>query len=109
MISQQTLFTRALAMLLPLCFLWVFISCVIFCTAHGSEAEREDIRWSVDETTFISETDCCPVRVAQLSLLPERRSPVPQIGGDQHELCALSTDQFSHQLPVREWSLHRPP
>jgi hypothetical protein len=85
-------------MFIPFCFLWVFISCVINCAAHASEAQLVDIAWSIDEPTCLPENDCCPIRVSNLSLLPDRRSPLPQIEARPLEHYASSNIRFLQRL-----------
>lgn len=102
MIMQQSLFKRALAVLLPVCFLWVFASCVMICTAHASEEQREGVSWLLNETSFLSETDCCPFSNSQLSELPNRRSPVPQVSSSQAKLSALFNEPLLHRLATFE-------
>src|SRR5215216_5206319 len=101
MFSLESIFKRSIAILLPVCFVWTFAACVMICTAHASEVLSERAISSFTESEFLSNIDCCPVSTSQLSVLPDRRSPIPQFSGNHPALCSLSTE-----LPQRGIATH---
>jgi hypothetical protein len=77
MFASRSPFARWLAAGLPVCFLWVFISCVSLCSEHAAKA-------SVTRTSFVAASLCavepsddwhCPfTEVSSQRVLPERQS-----------------------------------
>ena len=75
-------FRRAIAMLLPACFLWVFASCVEMCSTHSAEACNSNAALFVNSVSASPEDGCCPVTEAPASVLPERVSFIPAASRD---------------------------
>lgn len=74
MFSQRSALTRLVALVLPLCFVWIFTACVMICGAHAAEESKQHSIWSNSEAEISHEADCCPLTNSQLSVLPDRRS-----------------------------------
>jgi hypothetical protein len=74
MFLLQSTFKRLVAMLVPICIVWTFAACVMICTAHASETQRQHGIWSSSEREFSEATECCPIGTSQVSVLPDRRS-----------------------------------
>jgi hypothetical protein len=108
---------RSLAVLLPVCFVWVFVACVIICTAHAAEEQSQYGVCSASETELSQDTQCCPISVSQVSLLACRRSPILQVGGEHCSVGALPAkllpgDWLAYTRPtalplLADWPLKR--
>src|SRR5438128_488984 len=98
MFSLQYTCKRLLAILLPVSFLWTFAACVLICTAHASEAQREHESRSLSEAEFLADTECCPFRTSQLSVLPERRPAISKVCIDQSICCVPVTQVTMYSL-----------
>jgi hypothetical protein len=107
MVSLQPIIQRSLAMLLPACFVWTLVACMVICMAHASElqSEQEQIVSSLSEAELLPDTECCPFQASQLSVLPEQRSNILPISPDQSVACMRATEQPLHWLqPARQSS-----
>jgi hypothetical protein len=108
MFSSRITLKRALAALLPVCLAWTVAACVMLCTAHASEVQREHGACTAGATEFSQEDACCPVTASQMSALPDRRSPVPKVGGDHPAPCALAIEPPRRVRPARAQTFRRP-
>lgn len=99
---------RLLASLLPISFLWVFASCVMICTDHAAEAQRESVNGSIAEANLLAESDCCPIYNTHLSVLPDRRLSVVGMTREPVESNAGSINLSPHQPTKLFSSLHPP-
>ncbi len=68
--------------MLPLCFTWIFVACVIFCCEHTAETHHTRLAYSITSVTGYDYDDCCPITHTLSSLMPERSSVAKQI--DSH-------------------------
>jgi hypothetical protein len=83
-------FERLVAMGLPLCFAWTFVACVTLCSEHIRNAQDAHATGSAAEMRGLDESDCCPITTSATSLLPERITPIKQLGADQQATAARS-------------------
>jgi hypothetical protein len=90
MFMPRSTLKRSLALFLPICFVWIFVACVMICTAHAAEVQNEHAVCSSPETELLPKADCCPISGSQMSVLPERRAPHPKVSGDHVALFAPS-------------------
>ena len=80
MFPQRSIITRSLAAVLPLCFLWVVVACMISCSSH--ETGWREARGSLVAlfANGAHESDSCPIVAAPLSAMPENLSQLPHVG-----------------------------
>jgi len=78
--------------LIQLGLVWTFVACSIICTDHALEVQSEQVARSAVQTALSEEAACCPISSSQLSILPDRRTPIPQVSGDQAALCGPSAE-----------------
>jgi hypothetical protein len=88
-------FKRIVAMGLPLCFAWTFVACVTLCSEHISNLQDAHATGSAAEMRGLDEADCCPITTSATSLLPERITPIKQLGADQQATAARSAQRLS--------------
>lgn len=88
-------------MLLPICFLWVFIGCVSLCTEHSNQRSTCE-SLSSDEYRVCNEEYCCPFTSLLPSILPDRRLASFAVGNREVTvlLAELSRQVSDHQLQV---------
>jgi hypothetical protein len=106
MFLLQSTSKRLVVMLIPICIVWTFVACVMICTAHASETQRQHGAWSPAENEFSQATDCCPIGASQVSVLPDRRSLARQVHNNHSafyaqpvELQPRRLSPYAHTLP----------
>src|SRR5947207_117207 len=100
MLSQRSTLSRLVAVILPLCSVWIFIACVIICSAHAEEASNQRSTASFGEAQLSHEEECCPINNAQVSVLPNRRATFFVINHNHPSSPALCTWLVSRRTLV---------
>ncbi|MCP9494937.1 MAG: hypothetical protein MSG64_10840 [Pyrinomonadaceae bacterium MAG19_C2-C3] len=104
MFSPRSSFMRVLAMMLPLCFIWVFVACVVSCSAHDAEAHEIRADLAIESIDGSHDDDLCPVTEATSYTLPERQSSIPQISDEVSSLFAPCVSPTNNALTLRTQS-----
>src|SRR4030095_7230644 len=101
MMSVYSLITRSIALLLPVCFIWLFIACVTLCSMHVERKLTHAGCLSSTASTGSGEIDCCPFTESLLSVLTPRsilevtaaeHAPVALVLGSSY--CGVSFHHF---------------
>jgi hypothetical protein len=112
MFASRSPLTRWLAALLPVCFLWVLVSCASLCSEHAAKA-------SVTPTSLAAAAELCAALAsedwhcpfagaASQSALPERRPFAPSQSTALAAACA-PTEQPTSYAPSRRVNPSGPP
>jgi hypothetical protein len=88
-------FKRPLAVLLPACFVWLFVACVVMCSEHAARTHEPHVAGPPAETECLDESWCCPMTGTPASLQPERSPSIPRVTGDHHALSLIAVQQVS--------------
>lgn len=72
MFSPRTALTRSLALLTPVCMIWVFVACVSLCSDHEAVDAGHDGAHSVSAPESTGAQDCCPAGEASCGVLTDR-------------------------------------
>lgn len=90
-------------MLLPLCFIWVFVVCVVSCSDHDLEAHEIRADLAIENIDG-SHDDLCPITEAPSYGLPERQSSIPQISDEASSLFAPCVSPTNNALTLKTQS-----
>ena len=82
MIPPRSLFTRVLATLLPMCFLWVFVACASLCSMHNEMEQETQVAAISDSVNASGDSECCPLGQSPVVIVSERQSYLLQSSGD---------------------------
>lgn len=80
MLSPRASLTRSLALLTPLCMVWVFAACVSLCSEHGAFDAGSAESHSVSAPESAEKQDCCPAGEASCGVPADRATFVSQPG-----------------------------
>jgi len=72
--------TRSLALLTPVCMVWVFVACVSLCLEHDAMGAWRAEAHSVSAPQFAEMQDCCPSGEASCGVLTGRATFVQHLG-----------------------------
>ena len=72
MFSPRSALTRTLALLTPVCMIWVFAACVSLCSEHGAVDAGGDGALSVSAAECAGSQDCCPAGKASCAVPTDR-------------------------------------
>jgi hypothetical protein len=97
MISAHSLITRSIALLLPVCLIWLFIACVTLCSMHVDGYKLTHAgSLSSTASTASGEIDCCPFTESLRSVLPERS--VLEVPAAEHTPVALVVGASDYEM-----------
>ncbi|MGA9770666.1 MAG: hypothetical protein WBV94_16620 [Blastocatellia bacterium] len=82
--------TKLLAACLLICSVWVFIACVLLCSAHPESANTSETFLSAERINTSSDDECCPIGQSPAGVLTERQSLLTHIDGGAQALFALA-------------------
>jgi hypothetical protein len=74
MLKRRFPLKRTIAVLLPVCFLWVFIACVSLCASDAEEVEHDGGAILSLEIESTPDSECCPIIESPKAALLERLS-----------------------------------
>jgi hypothetical protein len=114
MLSPRSALTRWLALLTPLCMVWVFAACVSLCGEHEAARAGCADAHSVSAPGFAETQDCCPAGEASCGVPGDRAMFVSQPGVAEppSEAVAMPTADFVLARPARgapsDWAFDPP-
>jgi hypothetical protein len=85
---------QLIAVTLPISFGWMFISCVALCTEHSVDIQTHSAALLSNSISATHDEECCPIKAAAPSALPERRVDTMPLRNYQQAALMLST-QFA--------------
>jgi hypothetical protein len=101
MFSPRSALMRTLALLTPVCMVWVFAACVSLCSEHEAvEAGRAEAH-SVSAPQFAEMQDCCPAGEASCGVPADRATFVPH-------LSAAAPASDATAVPAADFKLTHP-
>ena len=109
--DMDLLLKRGLALMLPVCMVWLFAACVAMCAMHV-ETRSLTKSFGHSDSIVALDTECCSVIDGQRSLLPERVTSTivllraTQSGGNS---TVPSVALFSKLTRPACFSFHSPP
>jgi hypothetical protein len=101
MLTTRLALTRSLALLTPLCMIWVFAACVSLCAGHDELVAGGAEAHSTDASGFADTQDCCPAGEASCGVQAHRATSVSHTTAAGHAPEAAA-------LPAAECNLARP-
>ena len=114
MLTPRSALTRSLALLMPLCMIWVFAACVSLCAEHeAADAGCADTH-SVGTPGIAETQDCCPVGEASCGVPADRAMSVsqPSVAEPPSEAVAMPMADFALARPARgeppDWAFDPP-
>jgi hypothetical protein len=112
MFASRSPLTRWLAALLPVCFIWVLVSCASLCSEHAAKASVTPASFAAAElcAAQASEDWHCPFAgAASQGALPERRPFAPSQGTSSLVATCAPTEQPASYAPSRRVNSSGPP
>ena len=111
MFSPRSALTRLLALLTPVCMIWVFAACVSLCSEHGAVDAGSDGALSVSAADSAGAQDCCPAGEASCGVLTDRATFVPYASATPSapEAAAVPGADVALARPARSLPPDRPP
>jgi hypothetical protein len=89
--------TRYLAVLLPLCLMWVFVACVSLCSPLC--ADTDELSQAVEQIEVEAPHQSgCPITEAPRSVLPERQSFGTQVVGELPALLSPPAPSTNYKI-----------
>ncbi len=90
MLTPRSALTRSLALLTPLCLIWVFAACVSLCAEHeGVDSESAEAH-SVSAPGLAEMQDCCPADEASCAVPADRATFVSHLSVAEPSLEAVA-------------------
>lgn len=114
MFSPRSALTRSLAMLTPVCMIWVFVACVSLCSEHEVVNAGHAEAHAVSTAEFAETPDCCPAGEASCGVLTDRATFVsdPSAAPPAPDVAAVPAADIALAHPARgvppDWAAHPP-
>jgi hypothetical protein len=102
MLTPRSALTRSLALLIPICMVWVFAACVSLCAGHESLDAGCVEAHSVNTPAPAETQDCCPDGEASCGVQSHRATSV------SHTTAAEPAPAEAAALPPADGTLARP-
>lgn len=103
MLTPRSALTRSLALLTPLCMIWMFAACVSLCAEHVALDAGGDEARSVGTPGYPGTQGCCPVGEASCGLPAHRATFVSHVSAavPTPEAAAVPAADFAPAHPAR--------
>jgi hypothetical protein len=114
MLTPRSALTRSVALLTPLCMIWVFAACVSLCAEHEAIDAGCTEGHSLSTPGFAETQDCCPVGEDSCGVPADRAMFVsqPSVAEPPSEAVAVPLADFARAHPARgvppDWAFDPP-